>query len=108
MRYVGGPLDGAELDVTGWDEEAVRSGTYEVVDGWADRADYEPEPGGDRWCGRTAGPWPGSRTARRPHTGGPFGRAGPHAVSPPVRRWAVSMARLTRDWSRPRRRPAAD
>jgi hypothetical protein len=47
VRYVGGPLDGKRLDVAGWTAEEIRTGTYEVVDGWSDRADYEPEPGGD-------------------------------------------------------------
>jgi hypothetical protein len=47
VRYVGGPLDGKTLDVTAWTDEQVRGGVYEVVDGWEQRADYEPEPGGD-------------------------------------------------------------
>jgi len=47
VRYVGGPLDGKRLDVSGWTAEEIRTGTYEVVDGWVDRADYEPAPGGD-------------------------------------------------------------
>jgi hypothetical protein len=47
VRYVGGPLDGKTLDVSDWAAEEIHAGVYEVVDGWADRADYEPEPGGD-------------------------------------------------------------
>jgi hypothetical protein len=47
VRYVGGPLDGQTLDVTGWADESVRSGVYEVVPGWAERADYSPDEDGD-------------------------------------------------------------
>lgn len=47
MRYVGGPLDGQEMDVSGWGEEAVRRGVYQIVDGWEDRADHSPDPTGD-------------------------------------------------------------
>jgi hypothetical protein len=47
VRYLGGPLDGQELDVSGWADEDVRTGTYQVVDGWVDRADYSPDEGGD-------------------------------------------------------------
>lgn len=59
VRYVGGPLDGATLDVTDWPESDIRTGTYEIVDGWADRADYEPDPGGDPLLWRYRGPVPG-------------------------------------------------
>lgn len=59
VRYVGGPLDGKDLDVTGWAEEDVRTGTYEIVDGWTARADYEPDPGGDPLVWRYRGPVPG-------------------------------------------------
>lgn len=45
MKYVGGPLDGKVLDVSGWSAEQVATGTYEVVEGWSARANYEPEPG---------------------------------------------------------------
>lgn len=50
-RFIGGPLDGHQVDVTDWTEDAVRTGVLHVVDGWEERADYEPEPGGDplRW-----------------------------------------------------------
>lgn len=47
VRYVGGPLDGKTLDVTDWSPEEVRTGVYEIVDGWEDRADYEPDEDGD-------------------------------------------------------------
>ncbi|MEE4546424.1 hypothetical protein V2S66_31230 [Streptomyces sp. V4-01] len=47
VRYVGGPLDGLELDVSGWLDDDVRTGVYQVVDGWVDRAHYEPDAGGD-------------------------------------------------------------
>lgn len=59
VRYVGGPLDGQELDATGWTDEQLRTGVYEIVDGWADRADYEPEPGGDPLLWHYRGPVPG-------------------------------------------------
>jgi hypothetical protein len=59
VRYVGGPLDGAELDVSDWAEGEVRGGVYQVVDGWTDRADYEPDPGGDPLLWRYRGPVPG-------------------------------------------------
>lgn len=47
VRYVGGPLDGDVLDVSGWAEEDIRGGVHQIVDGWESRADYELEPGGD-------------------------------------------------------------
>lgn len=59
VRYVGGPLDGKQLDVAGWTPEEIRTGVYEVVDGWSDRAGYEPEPGGDPLLWRYRGPFPG-------------------------------------------------
>jgi hypothetical protein len=59
VLYVGGPLDGAELDVTGWDEDAVRGGVYEIVDGWEYRADYSPDEDGDPLLWRYRGPVPG-------------------------------------------------
>ncbi|WNI15589.1 hypothetical protein [Actinacidiphila sp. ITFR-21] len=59
VRYVGGPLDGQEMDVAAWPEDSVRRGVYQVVDGWADRADYEPEPGGDPLLWLYRGPVPG-------------------------------------------------
>ncbi|WP_159012180.1 hypothetical protein [Streptomyces sp. NRRL F-5123] len=59
MRYVDGPLDGAELDVTDWADEDVRGGVYQVVDGWEDRAAYEPDEDGDPLVWRYRGPVPG-------------------------------------------------
>lgn len=59
VRYVGGPLDGAELDVADWTPEEIRTGAYQVVDGWTDRADYEPEPGGDPTLWHYRGQVPG-------------------------------------------------
>lgn len=58
VRYVGGPLDGKALDVSSWTPEEISAGTYEIVDGWTARADYEPEPGGDPlvWLYRGAVP----------------------------------------------------
>jgi hypothetical protein len=47
VRYVGGPLDGLEVDVTDVPSFDPSGGAYQVVDGWSDRADYEPEAGGD-------------------------------------------------------------
>lgn len=58
VRYVGGPLDGSELDVTGWSDESVRGGVYEIVDGWIDRADYSPDGDGDPLLWRYRGPVP--------------------------------------------------
>lgn len=56
VTYMGGPLDGQALDVSGWSEESVRGGVYQVVDGWEDRADYEPDEGGDPLVWRYRGP----------------------------------------------------
>lgn len=47
VRYVGGPLDGKTLDASSWPEAEIRGGTEEIVDGWRDRAVYEPDDGGD-------------------------------------------------------------
>lgn len=59
VTYLGGPLDGQQMDVTEWTEESIRQGVHQIVDGWADRADYEPEPGGDPLVWRYRGPVPG-------------------------------------------------
>lgn len=67
VRYVGGPLDGNEHDADGWTDEQVRGGSYEIVDGWTDRADYEPDPDGDPYLWNTADPWTRDQT---PHRGG--------------------------------------
>lgn len=56
VRYVGGPLDGETLDVSGWSDDEIRTGVYQVVDGWADRADYAPDEGGDPLLWRYRGP----------------------------------------------------
>lgn len=58
VRYVGGPLDGSTLDVTGWPDDSVRSGVYQVVDGWSDRADYSPDEDGDPLLWHYRGPVP--------------------------------------------------
>jgi hypothetical protein len=58
-RYVDGPLDGKALDVSAWSDEQVRTGSYEIVDGWADRADYEPDADGDPLVWHYRGPAPG-------------------------------------------------
>jgi hypothetical protein len=58
VRYLGGPLDGQEMDVTGWTEESIRTGAYQIVDGWADRADYEPDQDGDPLVWLYRGPVP--------------------------------------------------
>lgn len=58
VRYVGGPLDGKQLDVSDWTLVELRTGTYEIVDGWQDRADYEPDEGGDPLLWRYRGPVP--------------------------------------------------
>lgn len=59
VRYVGGPLDGKTMDVSDWSAEAIRSGVYEIVDGWEDRADYCPDEDGDPLLWRYQGPVPG-------------------------------------------------
>lgn len=59
VRYVGGPLDGQEMDVFGWSEEAVRRGVYQIVEGWEDRVDYSPAEGGDPLIWHYRGPVPG-------------------------------------------------
>lgn len=59
VRYVGGPLDGQEMDVSDWSEESLRQGVYQIVDGWLDRADYSPDPDGDPLLWRYRGPVPG-------------------------------------------------
>lgn len=59
VRYVGGPLDGQQLDAAGWSDEELATGTYEIVPGWADRADYEPAPGEDLLVWHYRGPAPG-------------------------------------------------
>lgn len=56
VTYVGGPLDGETMDVSSWSDAAVRQGVYQVVDGWADRADYSPDPDGDLLAWRYRGP----------------------------------------------------
>ncbi|NUP46141.1 MAG: hypothetical protein HOW97_02325 [Catenulispora sp.] len=58
LRYVGGPLDGKEIDATGWTDADLAGGGYEIVDGWTDRAHYEPDPGGDVLVWRYRGPVP--------------------------------------------------
>lgn len=58
VRYVGGPLDGETLDVSGWSDEEIRTGVYQVVDGWVDRANYEPDEGRDPLQWRYRGPVP--------------------------------------------------
>ena len=59
VRYVGGPLDGQTMDAAGWTEEELRTGSYQIVDGWTCRADYEPDPGGDPLLWRYRGEVPG-------------------------------------------------
>ena len=56
VKYVGAPLDGQELDAADWSEAEIRGGTYEIVDGWADRADYSPDEDGDPLIWRYRGP----------------------------------------------------
>lgn len=58
VTYVGGPLDGQEMDVAGWTDKAVRSGVYQIIDGWFDRACYEPDGGGDPLVWHYRGPVP--------------------------------------------------
>jgi hypothetical protein len=56
VRYVGGPLDGLELDASMWSDDEIRGGSFEVVDGWEDRAVYEPDPAGDPLVWKYGGP----------------------------------------------------
>lgn len=58
VQYVGGPLDGKHLDVSSWTDEEIRTGTHEIVPGWTDRADYEPEAGDDPLIWLYRGPVP--------------------------------------------------
>lgn len=58
VRYLGGPLDGQEMDVSDWSEESIRGGVYQIVDGWTDRADYEPDEDGDPLVWLYRGPVP--------------------------------------------------
>jgi hypothetical protein len=55
-RLVGGPLDGHTVDVTTWAPEGIGTGVLHVVEGRGDRADDEPEPGGDPLCWIYRGP----------------------------------------------------
>lgn len=57
-RFAGGPLDGHEVDVTGWSESDVATGVLHVVDGWELRADYEPDAAGDPLLWLYRGPHP--------------------------------------------------
>lgn len=59
VRYVGGPLDGAEKDATGWFDDQLRMGAQEIVDGWTNRADYYPDDDGDPLVWLYRGPVPG-------------------------------------------------
>lgn len=58
VQYIGGPLAGQILDVSDWTDDEIRTGVYQVVRGWVDRADYEPDPGGDPLLWRYRGPVP--------------------------------------------------
>lgn len=58
VRYVGGPLDGKTLEASDWSDEELATGTYEIVPGWTDRADYEPDEDGDPALWRYRGPVP--------------------------------------------------
>lgn len=59
IRYIGGPLDGNERPAGDRTDDDLRTGTYEIVDGWADRADYEPDDDGDPLVWKYRGPVPG-------------------------------------------------
>jgi hypothetical protein len=54
VQLVGGPLYGEELDLD--DSEEPGGGAYMIVDGWAERADYEPRDGGDPLIWHYRGP----------------------------------------------------
>jgi hypothetical protein len=59
VRYVGGPLDGKTLDVSGWTDGQILTGSEEIVPGWDGRADYEPDAGGDPLVWQYRGPTSG-------------------------------------------------
>ncbi|ONK09415.1 hypothetical protein [Streptomyces sp. MP131-18] len=56
VHLTGGPLDGLTMDATDWTDEEVAGGTYHVVHGWEERADYATEPGGDPFVWHYRGP----------------------------------------------------
>ncbi|MFX4295315.1 hypothetical protein [Streptomyces bohaiensis] len=57
VRYFGGPWDGEQTSMEDWTAADASTGAYVIVDGWgADRAAYEPEPGGDPWIWHYQGP----------------------------------------------------
>lgn len=56
VRLVGGPLDGEELPADAMSDAEVSGGAYMIVDGWAQRADYSPDDGGDPLVWRYRGP----------------------------------------------------
>lgn len=58
VHYLGGPLDGETFDASDWTDDDLRQGVYRVVDGWADRAAYDPEPDGDPLIWHYRGPVP--------------------------------------------------
>ncbi|MEC3994032.1 hypothetical protein VSR01_10925 [Actinacidiphila sp. DG2A-62] len=47
VQYRGGPLDGQEMDASDWTDDHLRTGVYQIVDGWEDRAEYSPDPDGN-------------------------------------------------------------
>lgn len=47
VQYIGGPLDGHEIEVSVWSETALRGGVYQLVNGCMERVGYDPDPGGD-------------------------------------------------------------
>ena len=48
VSYLGGPLDGLQLDALGRPDEELHTGAYVVVDGWGDRrAHYAPDVRGN-------------------------------------------------------------
>lgn len=57
IRYVG-PLDGQTLDADEllMSDADLRTDTYEIVDGWEQRAHYEPDEDGDPLVWRCRGP----------------------------------------------------
>ncbi|SFE71452.1 hypothetical protein SAMN04487819_1412 [Actinopolyspora alba] len=49
IELVYGPLDGMTFPAEGIDTDGPDAGGYMVVDGYEQRAVYEPENPGDRW-----------------------------------------------------------
>jgi hypothetical protein len=56
VRLIGGPLDGEELPADDFSDTETGGGAHMIVDGWEQRADYEPVDGGDPLIWHYRGP----------------------------------------------------